>query len=70
MPLNTAPCEWTIAGLIHHIRNGPTVELNGVWQPARPFGFYSLRERFRLAWMVFTGQADALRWPGQNPKAY
>lgn len=31
---------------------------------------FSLRNRFRLAWMVFTGEADALRWPFQNPKAW
>jgi hypothetical protein len=32
--------------------------------PARPLGYYSLRSRIRLAWMVFTGKADALVWPG------
>ena len=48
MPLNTAPCEWTIAGLIDHIRNGPTTKIGVSIQPARPYGFYSLRSRFRL----------------------
>lgn len=42
----------------------------GDYEPARPHGLYSLRNRIRLAWMVFTGEADALLWPFQNPKAY
>jgi len=35
------------------------------WGPARPIGFArtSLFGRFRAAWLVFTGKADALRWP-------
>lgn len=40
------------------------VELPGVgWVPARPMGYAALRSRFRLAWMVFKGEADALVWP-------
>jgi len=35
------------------------------WVPARPMGFDSWGTRFKLAWMVFTGKADALTWPGQ-----
>jgi len=37
---------------------------DGRYVPARPMGFYSMRSRIRLAWMVFTGKADALIWPG------
>lgn len=72
MPLNTAPHEWTIGSLMDHIKNGPHSELpfGAGWQPARPFGLYSLKSRLRLAWAVFTGRADALFWPGQMPKAY
>ena len=40
-------------------------ELNGGWVPARALGFASVRSRVRCAWMVFTGKADALVWPGQ-----
>jgi hypothetical protein len=39
---------------------------NGCWVPARPLGLFSFRSRLRLAWMVFTGRADALVWPGQR----
>jgi len=41
-----------------------TVEINGQWVPARSEGFASLRHRFMIAWEVFTGKADAVRWPG------
>jgi hypothetical protein len=64
--LNQAPYEWTIRQLLTHAATGP----GGAWEPARPFGDFSLRNRFRLAYLVFTGQADALRWPFQNPRAY
>jgi hypothetical protein len=36
-----------------------------VWVPARPEGFASWRHRWRMAWSVFTGKADALFWDGQ-----
>ncbi|CAB4145775.1 hypothetical protein UFOVP1204_65 [uncultured Caudovirales phage] len=35
-----------------------------VYYPARPVGFASITHRIRAAWLVFTGQADALIWPG------
>jgi hypothetical protein len=40
------------------------VEINGKWFPARPLGFSSFRYRCKAAWLVFTGKADALTWPG------
>lgn len=39
-----------------------TAEINGKWVPCRPLNFFILN-RFKLAWMVFTGKADALVWP-------
>lgn len=69
--LNQAPYEWTIRQLLQHAKDGPHAQAkDGYWEPARPYGMFSLRSRFRLAWMVFKGEADALRWPFQNPKAY
>lgn len=69
--LNQAPCEWTIRSLMKVIKEGPHAQVKGGdWEPARPYGMFSLRSRLRLAWMVFKGEADALRWPFQNPKAY
>ncbi len=36
----------------------------GKWVPARALGNASIPYRLRAAWLVFTGKADALRWPG------
>lgn len=36
------------------------------WVPARPEAIQSLRNRFKMAWLVFTGQADALLWRGNQ----
>lgn len=36
-----------------------------VWAPARPEPFYRKWGRLKAAWLVFTGRADALVWPGQ-----
>jgi hypothetical protein len=38
---------------------------DGRYVPARPIGWQSFGQRFRAAWLVFTGRADALTWPGQ-----
>jgi hypothetical protein len=38
------------------------------WTAARPVSLSSLRTRFSLAWKVFTGQADALLWRGDQGK--
>lgn len=39
---------------------------DGRWVVARCEGFCSLRSRVRAAWLVWTGRADALVWPGQE----
>jgi hypothetical protein len=33
--------------------------------PARPLGLDTIPNRFKQAWAVFTGKADALYWTGQ-----
>lgn len=38
---------------------------DGSYVPARPHGWQSWTMRFKAAWLVFTGKADALTWPGQ-----
>lgn len=37
-----------------------------VWVPARPEGLYSIGNRIKAAWLVFTGKADAVIWPGDQ----
>jgi hypothetical protein len=38
---------------------------DGSYVPSRPLGWASWLQRWRAAWLVFTGRADALLWPGQ-----
>ena len=44
--------------------NGEQVEINGYWYWAKPLGMrsISLKKRLVLAWMVFRGECDALRY--------
>lgn len=44
--------------------NEASVNVGGYWMPARPMGYASFRYRCKAAWLVFTGRADALKWPG------
>ena len=39
----------------------------GMWVACRPMSpsFYGVADRLRLAWLVFTGECDALKWRGQ-----
>jgi hypothetical protein len=46
-----------------HAKGIVTTNINSKWVPARPLGYQSFRSRLKLAWMVFTGRADALVWP-------
>lgn len=71
--MKRAPNEYRIqpgktygAGLtiIQVADGGPIMSPDGeYWYPARPEGLHSFGSRIRLAWAVFTGKADALRWP-------
>lgn len=65
--MRKAPTLYTMRGLYAAAYDTPT--LSGSqdgkhWYPARPSGFFSLRNRLRCAWAVFTGRADAFTWPG------
>ncbi len=42
------------------------VKINGNWVPARPVQLYGVQgiiSRAKAAWLVFTGQVDAVQWP-------
>lgn len=57
-----------IVDVIQVVHNAKTTAAglpDGRWVPARALGFQSLRYRLRATWLVFTGRADALTWPGQ-----
>ena len=42
-----------------------SIEINGKWVPARPCGLYSLKNRIVLAFGIFVGKYDAVKWPNQ-----
>jgi hypothetical protein len=51
---------------VHSLLDQSTqTEIDGKWVPARPLGFSSILYRFRAAWLVWTGRADALIWHKQ-----
>lgn len=56
-----------VENLLNSSRN--TTQLsNGMYVEARPLSIESLKMRFLLAYKVFTGQADALVWVGDQGK--
>lgn len=67
-----APILWTVEQTIHYYYDGPKAKVitNGGerWLPARPLALASFAYRLKLAWMVFTGRADALTWPHLEPR--
>lgn len=48
-----------------HMLNCSTEIRPGVWVPSRPLGPGYWWARWRAAWLVFTGRADAVTWHGQ-----
>lgn len=57
-----------IVDVVDVVRNAATTGCglkDGRYVPARGLPFYSLFGRWKAAWLVFTGKADALTWPGQ-----
>lgn len=53
---------WTLRELVDWPNEA---EINGKWVPARPLNWKhrTLRQRFREAWAVFVGKAEAFTWP-------
>lgn len=43
------------------------VKVRGRYVLSRFLGMFTLRNRIKAAWLVFTGQADALVWPEDDP---
>ena len=57
------PGIWTIAGLIKSAQE-TSVNIAGTgYVPARPQIAMGVKARFKAAWLVFTGKADAVVWP-------
>lgn len=64
----TYPAQHTARGIVKSLETVMSGYPDGGWGPARPLPyepFNPLRRmahRLRLAWLVFTGRADALTW--------
>ena len=61
--MDKAPNITTLKNVLNSVEHTQT-EIDGKWMPARPIGFYGIGYRLKAAWLVFTGQCDALKWPG------
>jgi hypothetical protein len=63
-----SPALYSAYGLFTMIKNDMWSDQKSVtdygYVPARPLG--GMHSRLKLAWMVFTGRADVLHWPGQE----
>lgn len=60
------PTIYTLTSLAKTANGNVSTRLpDGRVVPARPQGFWSWRYRWRAAWLVWTGRADAVVWPGQ-----
>ena len=65
--MRQAPNLWNLNQLKSELDQAENLmEYNGTWVPARPLGLFSITNRFRLAWLVFTGKCDAVKWPGEQ----
>lgn len=40
-----------------------TKKINGKWVMARPLSTGYLTDRFKCAWLAFTGKCDLVKWP-------
>ena len=59
------PSIWSLDRLRTALaENNCQVGGGGQWHPARQLGWPSLGQRIKASWLVFTGRADALIWPG------
>lgn len=58
-----------ICDVVNVVRTASEIQAglpDGRYVPARPLGWQSWTMRWKAAWLVFTGRADALLWPGQE----
>ena len=46
-------------------KDWPTKCIDGLWVLARPLSYPTLKERFAVAWLAFTGKADLVVWDKQ-----
>ena len=62
--MKKSPALWDLAELVEWAKHPHvTTDHEGAWVPGRPLGLYTLGNRIRTAWGVFTGKYDAVKWP-------
>lgn len=54
---------WSLADLMRSAATGKTSKDGRHYYPARPLGMTAFGHRIGIAWLVFTGRADAVVWP-------
>ena len=64
--MRRCPAIYDICTLSKVIEGNQAGLPDGRWVPARPYGGHWRWSRLRATWLVFTGRADALTWPGQS----
>ncbi len=57
------PSVWKLEDLLKSIHEVSMSRDGKTWVPARPQIVMGIPARFRAAWLVFTGRADAVVWP-------
>jgi len=55
---------WTLQNLLASVST-TSVCIDGKWIPARPEN-WRFTNRWKAAWMVLRGKADAVVWPGNQ----
>lgn len=63
--MRNTPSIYKLEDLLRSVNQTAARLPDGRVVPARAQGLWSLRYRFRAAWLVWTGKADAVVWPGQ-----
>lgn len=54
---------WTIKEMQKYLSNPPVTEIRkGFWWPVKPLRYISKWNDLKLAWLVFTGKAEAITW--------
>lgn len=65
--MRKAPGIYKLEDLRRYANSGESMARlpdHGGYVIARPIGFWSLRTRLKATWLVWTGRADAVVWPG------
>lgn len=61
--MNNGTTIWDLKDLAKSC-NENHAQIDGFYVPARPLGWTSIPYRIKAAWLVYTGKADVVTWPG------